>query len=81
MLTKSGNNRRGSFTVYRLTSDRPLLVDLNLLTSEFSGALAEAVERIMGLSEMSERRLKRAAGNQLAVTTLQGRESRVVNFG
>ncbi|MGA9774270.1 MAG: MraY family glycosyltransferase [Blastocatellia bacterium] len=39
--------RCGSFSLYRAESSRPLMVDLNLLTSEFSAALAEVVVRLI----------------------------------
>ena len=80
-LMRMSNNRRGSFTVYRARNDHPLLVDLNLLTSEFREALSLAVERVLDLSEMRDRRLKRAAENQMTARTLSSQESRVVNFG
>jgi UDP-GlcNAc:undecaprenyl-phosphate GlcNAc-1-phosphate transferase len=35
----------GAFTVYRACNDKPLLVDINLLTTEFRAALATAVVR------------------------------------
>ncbi|HKQ03888.1 MAG TPA: MraY family glycosyltransferase [Blastocatellia bacterium] len=36
----------GAFTVYRACNDKPLLVDINLLTTEFRAALAAAVARV-----------------------------------
>ncbi|HEX8811136.1 MAG TPA: hypothetical protein VF742_04000, partial [Terracidiphilus sp.] len=39
------NDRCGSMTVYRLYSDRELQFDINLLTSVFPVALADALDR------------------------------------
>lgn len=47
-LTTAKNERRGFLTLYRSRSDRPLLIDLNLLTSGFQIALADALERLVG---------------------------------
>jgi hypothetical protein len=46
-LVTAKNERRGFFTLYRSRSDRPLLMDLNLLTSGFQVALADALERLI----------------------------------
>lgn len=40
--------RCGFFSLYRTCNDRPLLVDVNLITSEFYLALTDAVDRIIG---------------------------------
>lgn len=45
----------GAFTVFRACNDKPLLVDINLLTTEFRTALANAVRRAAERGE--ERRL------------------------
>lgn len=50
-LETSDNQRCGCFSLYRASSNRPLLVDLNLLTSEFKSALADAVVRVKKRSE------------------------------
>lgn len=47
-LTTATNERRGFLTLYRSRCDRPLLIDLNLLTSGFQIALADALERLVG---------------------------------
>lgn len=45
----TGNNRRcGTMTIYRLYSRRDLQLDINLLTSIFPLALAEALDRALG---------------------------------
>jgi UDP-GlcNAc:undecaprenyl-phosphate/decaprenyl-phosphate GlcNAc-1-phosphate transferase len=45
----TGNNRNiGGLTVYRRYADRDLQLDINLLTSVFPTALAEALERCLG---------------------------------
>jgi UDP-GlcNAc:undecaprenyl-phosphate GlcNAc-1-phosphate transferase len=50
-LVTTGNRRRGAIHVYRLYSDRTLLVDINLLTSVFPVALADAIDRAFSSSE------------------------------
>lgn len=44
-LVTGSNRRRGSLTVYRMYSERDLQLDINLLTSVFPVALAEALDR------------------------------------
>jgi UDP-GlcNAc:undecaprenyl-phosphate/decaprenyl-phosphate GlcNAc-1-phosphate transferase len=44
-LLSSSNRRRGTLLVYRLYTRRDLHVDINLLTSTFPTALADALER------------------------------------
>jgi UDP-GlcNAc:undecaprenyl-phosphate GlcNAc-1-phosphate transferase len=46
-LVSSANRRRGSLTVHRLYSQRDLQADINLLTSAFPTALADALERTL----------------------------------
>jgi hypothetical protein len=46
-LVTGNNRRRGSMTVHRLYSDRHLQLDVNLLTTEFPVALAEALDRTL----------------------------------
>ncbi len=46
LVTKS-NRRRGSLVVYRIYSRRDLQLDVNLLTSEFPSALADALDRAL----------------------------------
>jgi len=46
-LVSSANRRRGSLLVHRLYSQRDLQVDINLLTSAFPTALADAIERTL----------------------------------
>jgi UDP-GlcNAc:undecaprenyl-phosphate GlcNAc-1-phosphate transferase len=52
-LVSTQNRRCGSMTVFRLYTDRDLQVDLNLLTSAFPVALADALERasLAGIEE------------------------------
>ncbi len=44
-LVAANNRRRGSLTIYRLYSERALQLDVNLLTSVFPVALADALDR------------------------------------
>ena len=44
----------GAFTVYRACNDKPLLIDINLLTTEFRAALATAVAQV---TEFTDARL------------------------
>jgi UDP-GlcNAc:undecaprenyl-phosphate/decaprenyl-phosphate GlcNAc-1-phosphate transferase len=46
-LLSSANRRRGTLTVHRLYSSRDLQLDINLLTSAFPTALADALERTL----------------------------------
>jgi UDP-GlcNAc:undecaprenyl-phosphate/decaprenyl-phosphate GlcNAc-1-phosphate transferase len=45
-LVTTKNNRCGSMTIYRLYTDRELQFDVNLLTSVFPVALADALNRV-----------------------------------
>jgi UDP-GlcNAc:undecaprenyl-phosphate GlcNAc-1-phosphate transferase len=45
-LVTTRNDRWGSMTIYRLYADRELQFDINLLTSKFPVALADALERV-----------------------------------
>ena len=49
-LLSSGNRRRGVLTVHRLYSPRDLQLDINLLTSVFPTALADALDRTLAHS-------------------------------
>ena len=49
-LLSSANRRRGIFTVHRLYSSRDLQIDINLLTSVFPTALADALDRTLAHS-------------------------------
>ena len=49
-LLSSANRRRGVLTVHRLYSSRPLQLDVNLLTSTFPTALADALDRTLAHS-------------------------------
>jgi UDP-GlcNAc:undecaprenyl-phosphate GlcNAc-1-phosphate transferase len=46
-LTSSANHRRGTLTIHRLYSPRDLQLDINLLTSAFPVALADALDRTL----------------------------------
>ncbi len=46
-LVGTANRRRGSLTLQRLYSQRAMQLDLNLLTSDFPVALADALDRAM----------------------------------
>jgi len=45
-LVTTSNQSRGSLVVYRAYSDRDLHLDVNLLTSQFPAALADALDRV-----------------------------------
>jgi len=49
-LLSSANRRRGTLTVHRLYSPRDLQLDVNLLTSAFPTALADALDRTLAHS-------------------------------
>jgi hypothetical protein len=46
-LVTTSNRRRGSLAVYRVYSQRGLQLDVNLITSEFPVALADALDRVL----------------------------------
>jgi hypothetical protein len=46
-LVTTTNRRRGSLAVYRVYSQRGLQLDVNLITSEFPVALADALDRVL----------------------------------
>jgi UDP-GlcNAc:undecaprenyl-phosphate GlcNAc-1-phosphate transferase len=46
-LVTTSNRKRGSMSVHRCYAEQPLQLDVNLLTSEFPVALADAVDRIV----------------------------------
>ena len=46
-LTTTKNQHRGSLNLYRLHRDTGILVDINLLISEFPVVLADALERVL----------------------------------
>jgi UDP-GlcNAc:undecaprenyl-phosphate GlcNAc-1-phosphate transferase len=46
-LVTTKNEHRGSLNLYRLHRDTAILVDINLLTSEFPVVLADALDRIL----------------------------------
>jgi hypothetical protein len=46
-LVSSSNRRRGAITIHRLYSQRDLQLDINLLTSAFPSALADALDRTL----------------------------------
>ena len=50
-LETGDNQHCGCFSLYRAAAARPLLIDLNLLTSEFNAALADAVVRLTNSPE------------------------------
>ncbi|MFZ0805495.1 MAG: MraY family glycosyltransferase [Candidatus Sulfotelmatobacter sp.] len=49
-LLSSANHRRGKLLINRLYSHRDVQLDINLLTSAFPGALADALDRILSRS-------------------------------
>jgi UDP-GlcNAc:undecaprenyl-phosphate/decaprenyl-phosphate GlcNAc-1-phosphate transferase len=50
-LVTTSNRRRGSLVVYRVYSQRGLQLDVNLVTSEFPVALADALDRVLAAPE------------------------------
>jgi UDP-GlcNAc:undecaprenyl-phosphate GlcNAc-1-phosphate transferase len=50
-LVTTSDRWRGSIKIYRLYTDRPLLVDTNLLTSVFPVVLADALDRALAPKE------------------------------
>ena len=51
-LMSSGNTWRGTLKLYREYADKPLLVDVNMVTAVFPVALADAVDRAMSLARL-----------------------------
>ena len=45
-LVGSEHQRLGSFLLYKEYSEKPLLIDVNLITVEFKKSLAAAVQRL-----------------------------------
>lgn len=54
LLTTPSGNSCGSLWLYRNSCDKPLLLDINVLTSEFQAALARALERSLLLADLSD---------------------------
>jgi UDP-GlcNAc:undecaprenyl-phosphate/decaprenyl-phosphate GlcNAc-1-phosphate transferase len=52
-LVTTSNQRRGSLLVYRVYSSRDLQLDVNLLTSEFPKILADALDRVLTVAEVT----------------------------
>jgi UDP-GlcNAc:undecaprenyl-phosphate GlcNAc-1-phosphate transferase len=50
-LVTAANRRRGTLNLYRLYTERTLLIDINLLTCGFPTALAESLERVLAACE------------------------------
>lgn len=75
-LETAGNQRCGCFSLYRAAAARPLLVDLNLLTSEFSAALADVVVRLTNRSEPSAEK----AEIHIAVSAFEGERVSQLGF-
>jgi hypothetical protein len=51
-LVTTSNRQRGSLDVYRIYSHRALQLDVNLLTSEFPFTLADALDRVLTMTEV-----------------------------
>jgi UDP-GlcNAc:undecaprenyl-phosphate GlcNAc-1-phosphate transferase len=58
LLNKTSGDPCGSLWLYRNYCDKPLLLDINLLTSEFQAALARAVERSLIVADLSQQELQ-----------------------
>jgi UDP-GlcNAc:undecaprenyl-phosphate/decaprenyl-phosphate GlcNAc-1-phosphate transferase len=50
-LVTSANRNRGTLILYRLYTERTLLIDINLLTCGFPAVLAEAIDRVLATRE------------------------------
>ncbi len=46
-LVTTANRSRGTLNLYRLYTERTLLLDINLLTCGFPAVLAEALDRVL----------------------------------
>jgi UDP-GlcNAc:undecaprenyl-phosphate GlcNAc-1-phosphate transferase len=68
-LVAANNHRRGSLTLYRLYGDGDLQLDINLLTSIFPEALADALER------MQDRVVEVASSNDEPTPVAEARAS------
>lgn len=53
-LMTTANRRRGSLVVYRVYNQRDLQLDVNLVTSAFPTALADALDRVLTAPEVLE---------------------------
>ncbi len=51
-LVTTAKHLRGSMVVYRIYSRRDLQLDINLLTSEFPAALADALDRVLTVPQL-----------------------------
>ncbi|MBZ5566477.1 MAG: undecaprenyl/decaprenyl-phosphate alpha-N-acetylglucosaminyl 1-phosphate transferase [Acidobacteriia bacterium] len=60
----SDDRGHGHFRVYREYSERPLMLDINLLTHYFPGELAQALDRAHAAEITAEEALDAAAGQQ-----------------
>jgi hypothetical protein len=51
-LVTTKNQNRGSLNLYQLRRDTTILVDINLLTSDFPVVLADALDRILSTANV-----------------------------
>jgi UDP-GlcNAc:undecaprenyl-phosphate GlcNAc-1-phosphate transferase len=65
-ILSSAGKGLGCFILYRAHYERPLLLDVNLLISEFRVALSDAVERVLSQAEHQWGRVKEPADHKLA---------------
>jgi hypothetical protein len=78
-LLTADNRRRGTMKIRRLYSQRPLLVDINFLTSVFPAVLADALDRSLSSGEALSEATTLAHANPLmevAEELPQGKRSR-----
>jgi hypothetical protein len=61
-LVTTGNRRRGTMKIRRLYNKRPVLMDINFLTSGFPTALADALDRTLGNTELQRDKKSSLAG-------------------
>jgi UDP-GlcNAc:undecaprenyl-phosphate/decaprenyl-phosphate GlcNAc-1-phosphate transferase len=80
-LETADNQRYGCFSLYRLQGDRPLLVDMNLLTSEFRAALAGAVVRVKNRSEGQAQKTEQSGDLRVAVAAFESESQLVSQLG
>ena len=80
-LETADNQRCGCFSLYRARNDRPLLVDLNLLASEFRAALAAAVVRMKLISDEQAEKVAQGSHRHVTTATFEGDAKRVSQLG
>jgi UDP-GlcNAc:undecaprenyl-phosphate/decaprenyl-phosphate GlcNAc-1-phosphate transferase len=80
-LETTSRHRFGCFTLYRSQSDKPLMVDLELLTSDFTRSLADAVERLMKHSREDAESITTEVGRQGLTSALTSGRQPAASYG